>query len=446
MVSSNISGFYKLSLKERRELVAREAGLANEEIELLSKFAGLDEGTADRMIENVIGSFSFPLGIATNFLINGKDYIVPMAIEEPSVVAAASNGARLARSSGGFSAECTSSVMIGQVQIVGIKDGKKALAGIEKDKPALLEIAKKNDLGMSKYGGGVRDLNAREIKTMRGGMLIVEFLVDVCDAMGANSINSILEAASPELEKISGGKVRLRILSNLAVHRTAKARATWKKEEIGEEAVEGVLDAYEFAANDVYRCATHNKGIMNGVDAVCIATGNDFRAIEAGAHSFAAIGGMGATAGKSGASAGNAGEGAGKKAGYAPLTRYWKNKDGSLEGEIELPVAVGTVGGATKVHPTAKTCLKILGITSAKELGCVLASVGLAQNFAALKALSTEGIQKGHMKLAAKNIAATAGAEGKMADKVAEIMVAEKKITVENAKRILEDLCGGNQK
>ncbi|MEM2963161.1 MAG: hydroxymethylglutaryl-CoA reductase, degradative, partial [Candidatus Anstonellales archaeon] len=341
-------------------------------------------------------------------------YLIPMAIEEPSVVAAASNGAKLARSGGGFRAECSSSVMVGQIQIVKLDDAKRAIEAVRKNSGKILELARKND-GMTKYGGGVRELRYRLIETRRGDMLIIELLVDVCDAMGANSVNSLLESISPEIEKITGGKVRLRILSNLAVYRTAKARAVWKREEIGEDAIEGILDAYEFAANDVYRCATHNKGIMNGIDAVVIATGNDFRAIEAGAHSFASLSG-----------------------GYRPLTRYWKNSEGDLEGEIEIPVAVGTVGGATKVHPVARVALKILGVKSAKELGCVLAAVGLAQNFAALRALSTEGIQRGHMRLAARNIAATAGASGELVDRIAEEMIREKKISVEMAKKLIE--------
>ncbi|MEM3060286.1 MAG: hydroxymethylglutaryl-CoA reductase, degradative [Candidatus Anstonellales archaeon] len=414
MVKSDISGLYKLSTEERREIIAKEVGLEPDEVEILKKFGGLDEEVADRMIENVIGSFPLPLGIATNFVINGKEYLIPMAIEEPSVVAAASNGAKLARSGGGFRAECSSSVMVGQIQIVKLDDAKRAIEAVRKNSGKILELARKND-GMTKYGGGVRELRYRLIETRRGDMLIIELLVDVCDAMGANSVNSLLESISPEIEKITGGKVRLRILSNLAVYRTAKARAVWKREEIGEDAIEGILDAYEFAANDVYRCATHNKGIMNGIDAVVIATGNDFRAIEAGAHSFASLSG-----------------------GYRPLTRYWKNSEGDLEGEIEIPVAVGTVGGATKVHPVARVALKILGVKSAKELGCVLAAVGLAQNFAALRALSTEGIQRGHMRLAARNIAATAGASGELVDRIAEEMIREKKISVEMAKKLIE--------
>ncbi|OIO20654.1 hydroxymethylglutaryl-CoA reductase, degradative [Candidatus Micrarchaeota archaeon CG11_big_fil_rev_8_21_14_0_20_47_5] len=420
MANSELSGFYKLSVKERLERIGKEAGLEEGEIAQLNNFGSLSEKCANGMIENVIGTMPLPLGIATNFHINGKDYLIPMAIEEPSVVAAASNAAKLARQSGGFSASCGKSIMRGQIQVVGVKDAKKALLEFGKNKAALLEMAKKNDSGMSNYGGGVQGVEARVIETARGEMVIVEFFIDVCDAMGANSINTMLEALAPEVERVCGGRVRLRILSNLADRRIAKAKAIWKKETLGEAAIEGILEAYEFAANDIYRCATHNKGIMNGVDSVVIASGNDFRAVEAGAHSYAARDGK-----------------------YVPLTKYWKDEKGDLVGEISLPVAIGIVGGATKVHPVAKIALKILGVKSAGEFGCVLASVGLAQNFAALRALSCEGIQKGHMELAAKNIALTAGAGAGIAEEVAKRMVRQKKISVENAKKIIKEIGEG---
>jgi len=372
--------------------------------------------TANRMVENVIGFMPLPLGIATNFLVNGKEYLVPMCIEEPSVIAAASNGAKLARSSGGFQASMGKQIMIGQVQIVGVKDAKAACKKLNAKKGEWVKVGNENCASLVQFGGGVREFAAREISTGRGKMVIAEYLVDVQDAMGANSINTVLEATAPKIADEIGGKVRLRILSNLAVHRIAKASAVWKKEEIGEEAVEGVLDAYEFAANDVYRCATHNKGIHNGMDAVAVATGNDWRALEAGAHAYAALNG------------------------YKPLTKYWKDKTGNLCGEIEVPLAIGTVGGATKTHPVAQACMKILGVKGAVELGCVMASVGLAQNFAALRALSTEGIQKGHMRLHAANIAVMAGAKGGQVEEIAKKMAEGKDVSLANAKKILGEM------
>ncbi|VVB58574.1 3-hydroxy-3-methylglutaryl-coenzyme A reductase [Candidatus Anstonella stagnisolia] len=416
IVTSEISGFYKLSPAARLEKIAEIAKLSKEEQAVLSKEGGLPMETANRMVENVIGFMPLPLGIATNFFVNGKEYLVPMAIEEPSVIAAASNGAKLARSSGGFKASMGKQIMIGQVQIVGVKDAKGACEKLNAKKNEWVKTGNENCASLVQFGGGVREFSARGISTARGEMVIAEYLVDVQDAMGANSINTVLEATAPKIAAEIGGKVRLRILSNLAVHRIAKASAVWKKEEIGEEAVEGVLDAYEFAANDVYRCATHNKGIHNGMDAVAVATGNDWRALEAGAHAYAALNG------------------------YKPLTKFWKNKNGDLEGSIEVPLAIGTVGGATKTHPVAQMCMKILGTKGVAELGCVMASVGLAQNFAALRALSTEGIQKGHMRLHAANIAVMAGAKGEEIEEVAKKMAEGKDVSLANAKKILEGM------
>ena len=404
-----------MASKERLEKIAEIARLSKEEQAVLSKEGGLSIETANRMVENVIGFMPLPLGIATNFLVNGKEYLVPMAIEEPSVIAAASNGAKLARGMGGFKAGMGKQIMIGQVQIVGVKDAQGVCKKLDAKKDEWVKIGNEN-CSFVQHGGGVREFSARSISTARGEMVIAEYLVDVLDAQGANSINTVLEAAAPKIAQVAGGKVRLRILSNLAVHRIAKASAVWRKEDIGEDAIEGVLDAYEFAANDIYRCATHNKGIHNGIDAVAVATGNDWRAVEAGAHSYAALNG------------------------YKPLTKYWKDEKGDLHGEITLPLAVGTVGGATKTHPVAQVCMKILGATGAAELGCVMASVGLAQNFAALRALSTEGIQKGHMKLHAANIAVLAGAKDVQVEAVVQKMVEQKDITVGNAKKILEGM------
>lgn len=417
MKSSRIKGFYKLSLQERLEKVAEFAGLTEEEKELIAKNGALPLDVADRMIENVIGTFELPLGIVTNFLIDGKDYLIPMAIEEPSVVAAASNAAKMARVKGGFWTSSTPPIMIGQIQVTRLSDPFGAKVEVLRHKDEIIEKANEQDSILVKLGGGCKDIEARVIDTIKGPMLIVHLLVDVRDAMGANAVNTMAEAVAPIIERITGGKVRLRIISNLATYRLARARAVFDKEAIGgEEVVEGIMEAYAFAKADPYRCATHNKGIMNGISAVVIATGNDFRAVEAGAHSYAALGG------------------------YKPLTTYEVNKDGDLVGTIELPVAVGVVGGSTSVNPMAKICLKILGVKSADELSRVLAAVGLAQNFAALRALATEGIQRGHMELHARNIAMMVGAKGEEVDKIVEILVKERKIKMDRAREILEQI------
>lgn len=416
--TSRIEGFYKLSMEERLKIVKDFGGLADEEALALIGFQGLDPSIPDKMIENAIGSFALPLGIAVNFTVNGKDYLIPMAIEEPSVVAAASNAAKMARDKGGFFTSSTSPVMIGQVQIVDIKDPIRVKHLILEEKQKVLELANKQDPMLVKLGGGARDVDVRVIHTPRGPNVIVHLLVDVRDAMGANAVNTMAEAVAPLLENISGGRVHLRILSNLATHRLARARAVWSKESVGgEEVVDGVIDAYHFADSDPFRCATHNKGIMNGIDAVIIATGNDWRAIEAGAHSYAS----------------RTGE-------YKPLTTFEKTLEGDLVGTIELPMAVGLVGGATKVHPTAKACIRLLGVKSAQELGEIVAAVGLAQNFAALRALATDGIQKGHMTLHARNIVASVGCPPDLVDEVCRIIVSEKKIRMDRAQEVIEEL------
>jgi len=424
---SDISGFHGLSVEKRLDFVREFAGLSDEECDIVKKTGALDIDTANRMIENVVGTSHLPLGIATNFRINGRDYLIPMAIDEPSVVAAASYAAKLARPKGGFTTSSDESVMIGQIQLLNIKDFDAAKRNILEKKDEITAIANEKDPVLLKYGGGVKDIEIRIIDSERGKMLIVHLLVNVSDAMGANAVNTMAEWISPRLEELSGGDARLRIISNLATKRLARARAVWDKEELaksvkgmeikGEKVVDYILDAYHFALVDQYRCATHNKGVMNGIDAVVIATGNDFRAVEAGAHSYAARDGR-----------------------YTSLTKYEKDSDGNLVGEIELPVAVGTVGGAININPVAKIALKILGVKTARELSEVIASVGLAQNFAALRALATEGIQSGHMKLHAKNIAAIAGAKGSLIDEVANRLVKEKNIKVDRAKEILKEL------
>jgi hydroxymethylglutaryl-CoA reductase len=413
-MAASFSGFYKLSRAERLEKVKSFAHLSDEEASLLEKASSLDFETANRMVENAISTFPLPLGLAVNFVVNGKERVVPMALEEPSVIAAASNAAKLSLP-GGFSASTTDPVMIGQVQLLKVPDIAKAVKAVESKKKELLDFANAQDAPLVKYGGGARDIQCHAIDTSRGKMLIVHLLVDCRDAMGANAVNTMCEAVAPRLEELSGGKARLKILSNLAVHRLARASAVWKKEDIGEDAVEGILDAYAFAVSDPYRAATHNKGIMNGIDAAILATGNDWRAIEAGAHAYAALSGR-----------------------YLPLTKFEKTKEGDLAGSIELPMAVGLVGGATKTHPIAKLAVKILGVSSARELAEIIACVGLAQNVAALKALSTEGIQRGHMELHARNVAVMAGAKGKRVDEIAEKMIVAKSVRLETAKELLD--------
>jgi hydroxymethylglutaryl-CoA reductase len=416
--TSRIPGFYKLPVEERVKIVKEFAGLTDEEASLLMKAGNLDISVADRMIENVIGTWPLPLGIATNFLINGRDYLIPMAIEEPSVVAAASNAAKMAREGGGFFTSSTDPIMISQIQLVKVKDAEEARNAILAEKQRILEIANERDPVLVRLGGGARDVEVRIIDTMMGKMVITHLIVDVRDAMGANVVNTMAEAVAPFIERITGGRVYLRIVSNLADRRLASARAVWKKEEIGgDEVVEGILYAYAFAEADPYRATTHNKGIMNGIIAVARATGQDTRAIEAGAHSYAARNGR-----------------------YTSLSRFWRNEDGDLEGFLEMPLAVGIVGGVANVHPIARIALKILGVKSARELSEVMVAVGLAQNFAALRALATEGIQAGHMKLHARNIAMAAGATPDIVDEVVERMLREKTIRIDVAKRIIEEI------
>lgn len=416
--SSEISGFYKMGPEERLKLVQEFAGLADEEAELLRKTGALSMEQANRMIENVIGTTELPLGIATNFLINGRDYLVPMVTEEPSVVAAASNAAKMARPKGGFRTESTLPIMIGQIQLVDVENPLVAREKIIRETGRILAKANEQDPVLVKLGGGAVGLDARVVDSAVGCMIVVHLLVDVRDAMGANVINTMCEAIAPMIEELVGGRVFLRIVSNLAVHRLARARAVFSKEALGgEDVVDGVLKAYSFAEVDQFRCATHNKGIMNGVIAVALATANDTRALEAGAHAYAAMDGV-----------------------YKPLSRWSRTSDGDLEGSLELPVAVGIIGGATAVHPIAKICRKILQIRSARELGEIMASVGLANNLAAMRALATEGIQRGHMKLHARNVAATAGATGELIDVIARRMMEEGKVSFDRATVILEEL------
>ncbi len=415
-MNSDVSGFYALPLEKRLAVIRTHASLTAQETALLKKSGALGLERADAMIENVIGTTQLPLGIATNFLVNGKDYLVPMAIEEPSVVAAASYAAKLARKSGGFVASADPPMMIGQLQLVSrsLATIYRARERVLANKREIMDIANGNDSIMIMLGGGVKDIKADMISTKRGHMLIVQLHVDVRDAMGANAVNTMIESVTPRILEMTGAESRLRIISNLSTGRLARAKAIWNKETLDEDVMEGILDAYAFAEADKYRCTTHNKGIMNGMDSVAIATGNDFRALEAGAHSYAAL------------------------KGYKPLTKYEKNKKGDLVGSIEVPIAVGIVGGATKTHPIARIALKILDVKTAQELAEVMASVGLAQNFAAMRAMIAEGIQRGHMKLHAKNIAVMAGAEGRLIRRVADAIIRKEQISVSAAKELIE--------
>ncbi|MDD2755621.1 MAG: hydroxymethylglutaryl-CoA reductase, degradative [Methanothrix sp.] len=415
-MTSRIPGFYKLAPSERLDAVAKEAAIGTEEVAQVKTGLLLDQ--ADKMTENVIGMFQVPLGIATNFVIDGREVLIPMATEEPSVIAAASNGARMAREAGGFFTTSTGPVMRALIQATGIGDPYAARQAILLAKDELTSMANEKDPMLVRYGGGVKDIEVYVIDSKMGPMVVTHLIVDCRDAMGANAVNTMAEALAPRIEQITGGRVYLRIISNLADLRLARAKAVFKADEIGgHEVVDGILLASELAQVDPYRAATHNKGIMNGVTAVVLATGNDTRAVEAGAHAFACIGGR-----------------------YKSLTHYEKNRDGDLVGTIELPVAVGLVGGATRVHPVAKTAVKILGVKSADDLSRIIAAVGLCQNFAALRALASEGIQRGHMSLHAKNVAVQAGAKCDMIEIVAARMAAERRISVDRAVELMAEL------
>jgi hydroxymethylglutaryl-CoA reductase len=415
--SSAISGFYKLNPKERLAIVKEFAGLSDEEAAFLQNTGSLPLEMADRMIENVVGVIPMPLGIGVNFLINKRDYLIPMAIEEPSVVAAASYAAKMVRDGGGFHTSSTLPIMVGQIQTVGMEDPYAAKMRVIQAKEEIIKKANDQDPLLLSAGGGARDLDAKVISTTQGPMLIAELHVDCRDAMGANAVNTMAEAVAPMIERITGGRVYLRIISNLATRRLVRAWCTVPKESVGgEEVVDGIVNAYAFAAADPYRAATHNKGILNGIVAVIIATCNDHRAIEAGAHAYAV-----------------------KNGHYTSLSTWEKNGKGDLVGSIELPMAVGLIGGAVRTHPIAKIAVKILGVKTANEFGEVLATVGLAQNLGALRALAHEGIQRGHMSLHARNIAVAAGAAGELIDLVAEKMVKERKVRMDRAKELLDE-------
>jgi len=417
LANSSIPNFYEKTRKERIKAVASFCGLSLQEIKILESQGGISFDEADRMVENAIGTVSFPLGIATSFQINGKDYLVPMVIEEPSVIAAASKAAKIAKKHGGFTMKADESYSIGQIQVVDV-DVKSAISKIKKSSKQILKLANSKSQTLSKMGKGAKQVSCKKIKTDSGPMLIVELLIDVGDAMGANVTNTMCEGVAPLIEKLTGGRVILRILSNYSTKRLVRGTAIFDKEQVGgQKIVDNIILAYQFAANDPYRAVTHNKGIMNGIIAVANATGQDTRAIDAGAHAYAS-----------------------KTGRYSALTEWKKDKKGNLVGKIELPIAVGIVGGIVNVHPTIKICTKILGVKSAKELACIIAAVGLAQNFSAIRALASEGIQKGHMKLHARNIAASAGVKSDKIDEVTRRMVTEGNISVHRAKEILKEI------
>jgi hydroxymethylglutaryl-CoA reductase len=419
--SSEVPGFYKKKPSERLEYVKKFANLSEEETNAIGGYGALGEETANRMIENVVGTFPLPLGIAANFMVNKKEYMVPMAVEEPSVVAAATHMAKGTRKTGGISADSDDPIMIGQIQLVNLDDPFKAKEQIIEKKEELVKLANEQDPILVKFGGGCKGIEVRVLDSETGPMVITHLLVDCRDAMGANAVNTMAEAVAPRLETITGGRVYLRIISNLAIYRKTRATAVWPAEFLGgEEVVDGIIEAFAFACADPFRVATHNKGIMNGIDPVVIATGNDWRAIESGAHTYGQW-----------------------KEGHDSFTNWKKTENGDLEGTIEIPMAVGLVGGATATHPTAKACVKILDVKipgGAAELSQVICAVGLCQNLGALRALASEGIQRGHMGLHARNLAVQAGAKGGEIDKVAEMLKRSGTVRADVAEKFLSEI------
>ncbi|OGD44425.1 hydroxymethylglutaryl-CoA reductase, degradative [Candidatus Bathyarchaeota archaeon RBG_16_57_9] len=420
--TSRISGFYKKSVEERIEVIAGMVGLTGEEAAVLRSRGGLSLDEADHMTENVVGTIAYPFSVAVNFRVNGRDLLVPMAGEEPSVVAAASNMARLMRDGDGINATATDPIMIGQVQILDVPDMKAAVKAIERNKEALIASANELDPVLVRFGGGAKDIELRPIETEIGPMLIVHILVDCRDAMGANAVNTMAEALAPTIAELASGRPLLRIISNLADRRLVTVEGLVRKEEIGgKEAVDNIVAAWAFADADPYRAATHNKGIMNGVAAVALALAQDHRAIEAGAHAYAVRGGR-----------------------YRSMSRWSKNRDGNLVGTMTLPMAVGLVGGATRSHPMAQIARKILRVDKAADLGMAMCAVGLAQNLGALRALTQEGIQHGHMRLHARNLVVMAGATGSLIDVAAKELVDGGEIRFPKAQEIVKRLKGGS--
>ena len=426
--NSRLKGFYRLSVSERRELLRDLAGLSDEQVEAWAQMGELSESAADRIIENVVGTLALPVGVATNFIIDDEHYLVPFALEEPSVVAAASNIAKRCHAKGGFTSDNTDPIMIGQIQVVECADAEASKQAVLDAKDELMERCNEVDPILVRFGGGCKDIEARVLDTESGQMVIVHILVDCRDAMGANAVNTMAETIAPRVEAITGGTVILRIISNLAVHRLARVSATFTAAELsdsgddaeaGGKVIDGIIQAYHFAKADPFRATTHNKGIMNAISAIALACGQDWRAIESGAHSYAA-----------------------HERTYTSLTHWEKDADGNLHGSIELPMAVGLVGGAVTVHPTAKTNIALLGVRSADDLAKVIAAAGMAQNLGALRALATVGIQAGHMKLHARNMAVSAGATEDEVDSVVELARAEGRITAEAIENALKQVRG----
>jgi len=424
---SRLSGFYKLSVEERRAMIAKLANLTAEEVSALSKTGELDEEAADRMIENVIGTMSLPVGIATNFLIDGKSYLIPFCVEESSIIAAASNMAKRCLVKGGFKTDNDDPIMIAQIQVLDIENVEEAAESVLTAKYELMAMCNSLPSTMIKLGGGCKDIVVRTLDTISGKILVVHLLVDTRDAMGANAVNTMAELVSGKIEEITNGRVHLRILSNLATHRLAKVEATFTPEELsddgsrenGSKIITGILEAHNFAMADPYRATTHNKGIMNAISAIALACGQDWRAIEAGCHAWAAV------------ETGN----------YTSMTRWKRDDEGNLVGTIETPMAVGIVGGASKVHPAARANLSILGVQSAQELAGIMAAAGIAQNLGAMRALATSGIQAGHMKLHARNMAVSAGAIGEEVEIVANLVNSQSgPVTQQLVKQTLESI------
>lgn len=420
---SRIAGFYNLSREERISKLLSSSGLNKEDMDALTGINGLDASRADYMIENVVGTHSLPLGIGLNFLINGRDVLIPMAIEEPSVVAGASNMAKLVRSGGGFTASADPPEMIGQIQIVDTPDLQKAQRALLNNKDVLLKETADVDPILKEIGGGSRDIEVRLIENSPiGPFLVLHLVYDVRDAMGANAVNTACERLAPLVESITRGRVNLRILSNLADRRLAQASCCVPLKQLAfdnysaEAVCDGIISAWGFASADPYRAATHNKGIMNGVDSVVIATGNDWRSVEAGAHAYAARSGQ-----------------------YSSLSQWNIDGNGNLVGKLEMPLAVGIIGGATNVHPSARAAIKLMQVKSASELAEIIVSVGLAQNLAALRALATEGIQQGHMNLHARQVAVAAGAEAEMITRVTERLIAEDAVRIDRAEELINE-------
>jgi hydroxymethylglutaryl-CoA reductase len=421
--NSRIPGLKDSTVQERRAVVAERTGLEPAAFEIFEPGNGLDVGHANHMIENVIGVMGIPVGIATNFTVDGRDYLVPMATEEPSVVAAASNAARMARGHGGFFTSDTGSVMQAQIQLLDTPDPEAARFRILEARSEIMDLANAQDPTLVQFGGGALDLTVRILPTRTGTHVIAHLVVDVRDAMGANAVNTMAEAIAPRLAEIAGGRSLLRILTNTADRRIVRVRAVFDKGLLGgDKVVDNIVHASAFAEADPYRAATHNKGIMNGITAAVLATGNDTRAVEAGCHSHAI----------------------GPDGRYTALSHFEKTADGHLSGTLEVPMAVGLVGGATKVHPVAQAAVKILGTSTATELAHIIAAVGLAQNLGACRALASEGIQRGHMSLHARTVAATAGATNGELDLVVKRLIDDRTIRVEHAEKVLAEIRSGN--